>query len=343
MATTTPAIDFSNIDYLTLFATIFIAAVGWIVALVLQRSNAKHEHRIQVRYEIYKELLKSTKETQNKLVQLATVSSPFILMDSCMIGFELGLTKDYKGSFIPITEQECLFEGEKKWTKFTQDIYANYFAFINQYNEMLYLFGGWAAAIEPLIKTQTVFTREINILTERVKLAADNLASFTSKHGHDWRKWNKAIAESYVSQIRDDSQTMGSYLHDFAALIHNELLSKYFSYQKPIRKTLDPKYKVLTESGLVERVDTEKLKDMALYKKELIELVNSKLNKILDSNGYISEEYKNYLVSIKQETCPECKNVIEVIETEHDSDHYSFLFTCGHGWKTQKVEEGISL
>lgn len=343
MGTTTQNIDISNVDFLTLFATILIAITGWIIALLLQRSNAKHEHKIQVQYDIYKELLKSGQETQNKLHKLGAISPPFILMDSSMISFELNLTKEYKGIFIPITEQECLFEGEQKWSKFVQATFSDYFAFTNQYIEMLYIFSGWSAAIEPLIKTQTAFTKEMDILRERVKLAADNLQSYSSKHGHDWRTWNRDVVESYISQIRDDSYAMGTYLGDFMTLIHNELLSKYFNYQKPIRKTLDPKYKVFTENGLVERVDTEMVKKMTGFKKDLTKIVSSKLEETNREGGYISDEYKGFLVSIKGGICPDCKNPIDVLEAKIESDSFSFRYTCGHGWKGVAIREEISV
>ena len=343
MGTTTQGINIPNIDYLTLFATIFIAILGWIFALWLQRSNAKYEHQIQVKYDIYKELLKSGQETQNKLHKLSAVSSPFILMKSSMISFELNLTKEYKGLFIPVTEQECLFEGEQKWSKFVQSIFSDYFAFTNQYIEMLYIFGGWSAAIEPLIKTQTAFAKEMDILRERVKLATDNLQFYSSKHGHDWRTWNRDELESYISQIRDDSYTMGTYLGDFMSLIHNELLSKYFDYQKPVRKTLDPKYKVFTENGLVERVDTEMVKKMVGFKKDLTKVVSSKVEETDREGGYISDEYKEFLVSIENGICPDCKNPIDVLEAKTESDSFSFRYTCGHGWKGITIREEISV
>jgi len=323
--------------------TIFVAIIGWIIALLFQRNNAKHQHKIQVQHDIYKELLKSGQETQNKLNKLAIISSPFILMDSSMVSFELNLKKEYKGVFMPVTEQECLLDGEKEWLKFVKSVFDSYFAFTNQYIEMLYIFNGWSAAIESLIKTQNSFSKEMDNLLERVKLSADNLQSYSSKHGHDWRTWNKEVVESYISQIRNDSYTMSSYLGDFMALIHNELLSKYFSYQKPSRKTLDPKYKVFTENGLTERVDVEMVKKMNGFKKDLFKMVSNKLDEVNDRGGYISDDYKGFLVSIKEGICPDCKNPINVIEEKVESDSFVFNYTCGHGWTGTCIKEVVSV
>lgn len=255
MSTSTPVIDISNIDHQTLIATIIIAILGWIVALVLQRSNTKHQHKIQVRYDIYKQLLKVTEQTQDKINKLATAYPPFILMESSMIPFNLKIPKEYKGAFIDRSEHECVFEGEKEWNKFVAGIFDDYFAFTNQYLEMVYIFEGWAAAIEPLIKTQKVFTEEVNVLRDVIYKNASKLQCYANENEHDWRKWNKEEIEAISKEIRDKTYTIGMYLHDFMVLVHNELLSKYFKYQKPIRKTLDPEYKVLTKDGLVIRLE----------------------------------------------------------------------------------------
>ncbi|HDY73024.1 MAG TPA: hypothetical protein ENH86_00420 [Candidatus Jorgensenbacteria bacterium] len=65
-------------------------------------------------------------------------------------------------------------------------------------------------------------------------------------------------------------------------LVTNELLSKYFTYQKPIRKTLDPKYKVLTKDGLVIRLQKD-------HKRLLAESEE----RIRKAKEKVSEEHKN--------------------------------------------------
>ena len=255
MGTSTPIIDFSNVDQLTLVVTMAVAIFGWIVALLLQRSNAKHQHKIQVRYDIYKQLLKASEQTQDQINQLAAMSPPFILMRSCMIPFDLKIPKEYKGSFIPRTEQECVFEGEQKWTEFVSSVFDAYLSFTSQYLEMLYIFEGWAAAIQPLNKTQKIFTEEVNCLKDEIHKQAGLLQMYTVKNGHDWRKWEQKDVETIMNKIREDTYAIGMYMHDFMVLVHNELLSKYFRHRRLIRKTLDPKYKVLTKEGIVVRLE----------------------------------------------------------------------------------------
>jgi hypothetical protein len=257
MGTSTQIIDFSNVDQLTLLVTIFVAILGWIIALVLQRSNARHQYKIQVRYDIYKQLLKCAEQTQGKINDLATIFTPFIFIESSMISFQLKIPKEYKGEWIPRNEQECLFEGEQKWTEFTRSVFDKYFAFTNQYLEMLYIFEGWAAAIEPLIKIQKIFTKEVDTLKMGINRLANELQRYTMTKGHDWRRWNKKEVEAITEKIRNDSHAIGMYLHDFMVLVHNELLSKYFKYEKPIRKTLDSSYKVLTNDGIVVRLEED--------------------------------------------------------------------------------------
>jgi hypothetical protein len=257
-----------NIDYLTLFATMFLAICGWIVALLLQRSNAKHQHKIQVRYDIYKELLKCYEKTQAAIINVGIMYAPFSLMKSSMIPFDLKLDKQYKDTWIPYNEFECVFEGEKTWTKFVQEALNNNSGFNKQYIEFLYLFGGWEAAMEPLIKTQLTLNKEVGILKDKISKRLSELQMFITRKGNDWRRWNEKEIESILEEIRVDANTISCYLGDFMTLVHNELLSKYFKYQKPLRKTLDPNYKVLTKEGILVRLEDD-------YKRKLKEFLET--------------------------------------------------------------------
>ncbi len=334
-------IDFSSVDQLTLIATIFIAIVGWIIALLIQRSNAKHEHRIQVQYDIYKELLKAAKDTQDRLNTLGATAAPLILMDSCMIAYELKIPKKHGDIFVPTSEIECLLDGERKWSEFTKKVFSDYFAFTNQYIGMSYIFSGWISAISPLIKAQETLAKETDILREKVYAASQELQSCTHVHGHDWRKWDRAEIEKLITEIRDASQTIGIYIHDFMVLAHNELLSKYFDYKKPIRRTLGPEYKVLTSEGLVVSLDKEKIKEMIVNKEKLTEIITQKLKEAQPQS--MSEEYENYLLSTKSGICSTCKNPIEVYEAEILNDSFMFKFTCGHSWNGISLKEKITI
>lgn len=245
----------SDVDHLTLAVTILLTVVGWLFALWLQRNNAKHEHKIQVRYDIYKQLLKSSQETQGKLGELGAISPPLILMGSSMIPFNLKLKKEYKGEWIPYSEHECISEGGQKWLDFIREAFDKYFAFVNQNHEMLIAFEGWEAALESLMPAQKVFSKEVSKLSRKIHRNISKLQMYSSEHDYDWRKWNKEEIESIANRIRDDSMTITTYVSDLMTLAHNELLSNYFNYQKPIRKTLDPKYKVLTSEGLILRLE----------------------------------------------------------------------------------------
>jgi low affinity Fe/Cu permease len=51
-----------TIDIFTVSITIGIAVFGWLISLLLQRKNLKDQHRIQVKYDIYKEFVLLRKE-----------------------------------------------------------------------------------------------------------------------------------------------------------------------------------------------------------------------------------------------------------------------------------------
>ncbi len=273
----------SDIDYLALAVTILLAVVGWLFALWLQRNNAKHEHKIQIRYDIYKQLLKSSQETQGKLGELGAISPPLIFMESSMDPFNLKLKKEHKGEWVPYNEHECISAGGKKWSDFIREAINKYFAFVNQNHEMLIAFEGWEAALEPLMPAQKVFSKEVNKLNRKIHRNISKLQMYSSEHGYDWRKWNKEEIESITNCIRDDSITITTYVSDLMTLVHNELLSNYFNYQKPIRKTLDPKYKVLTHEGLILRLEDDherKLKEAIERNKREFEEESKEINKL---------------------------------------------------------------
>jgi hypothetical protein len=256
---------FSNIDKLTLAVTILLAIIGWLVALWLQRSNARHEHKIQVWYDIYKQLLKCSQETQGKLAELGAMSSPLILMETTMIPFNLKLKKEYKDECIPYNEQECLHDGEKKWLDFIRDAYDKYFSFVGNNNEMLIAFEGWEAALKPLMHAKKVFSNESSTLSRKIHRDIGKLQMYNIEHGHDWRKWKKDEIDLIVNQIRENSFIISCYISDLMTLVHNELLANHFKYKKSVRETLDPKYKVLTQEGLILRLEDnheQKLKEI---------------------------------------------------------------------------------
>lgn len=122
-------------------------------------------------------------------------------------------------------------------------------------------------------------------------------------------------------------------------LIHNNLLSKYFRQKRPIRKTLDPEYKVLTKEGIVERVDWKKVRKMESYKKELIEIAQ----KQIEGSEIVSQEYKDFLNSIVNEICPSCKTLLLVISAENNEKNFSFKYACGHGWKGFTLEDSLTI
>ncbi len=230
-----------NLDTLTLAVTILLAVIGWIFALWLQQKGTKQQHKIQIRYEIYKQFVHLHKEVQDAISKLSARSSPpFILMESSMIPFQLGLKKQYKDVWLPYNEQECLFEGEKKWTEYTQELYKDYSRFSEKMIQFSYIFEDWEGALEPLLQTKKILGTEIENQKKIISQQLSELQSYTSKHSHDWRKWDQKEVEAITQKISTSAMTITSYLSDFMVLIHNQLLSTYFGHKRPTRKTLDP-------------------------------------------------------------------------------------------------------
>jgi hypothetical protein len=241
--------------------TIVIAVSGWIFALLLQSWNIRQSHRVEVRYDIYKQLIFLYKPVQNAVSQLsAHTSAPFIQMDASMIPFNLKLEKEYKGTWMPYTESECVFEGEKKWSKFTQTLMDDYFDYIKKYISILYVIENWSAAVKPLLPTKKILHAEVDKINHEILEDLRILQGYAIKHGHDWRGWNQKEIEDILLRVSEKTYTIGAYLSDFLTLLHNQLLSGYFWYKKPLRRTLYPNYKVLTKKGIVVRLERKREK-----------------------------------------------------------------------------------
>lgn len=240
---------------------IILALFGWIFALILQNINTKQQLRAEIKYDVYKQLVSLHKETQDSLaVLMAKARPPFILMEASMISFDLKLKKEYKGEWIPYSESECLFEGTTKWNSFINDMNSAHFNFGDKYVSMLYILSDWMAPIKNLEETKNILTKEINLIRDNIYKNIKIFQMYSTTSDNDWRKWNKEEAKNMANDISNDAQLIGSYISDFMVLVHNELLSGYFKYKRPTRKTLDEKYKVLTKKGIVVNLETDKKK-----------------------------------------------------------------------------------
>jgi len=324
-----------NIDTLTLAVTILLAVIGWLIALWIQQRGTKQQHKIQVRYEIYKQFVQIHKEAQDAISKLGAHSSPpFILMESSMIPFQLGLKKQYKDMWLPYNEQECLFEGEQKWTSYTQELYSHYSKFSEKFLQLLYITEDWEAALEPILPTKNILNKEVENQKRLIHTLISELSSYSSKHDHDWRKWDQKDVEIIIQKISESSMSIGTYIGDFMVLTHNELLSSYFGHERRTRKTLDPSYKVLTKDGIIENVDHKLVKDMEKWKMQLIVSVKSHLERLDDQTPEAKE-----LRSLVDDTCPHCGTALMVMETKNTPDGVLFAFACGHNraLKDEKV------
>lgn len=333
-----------NIDSWTLIATIFLAIIGWLVSLWLQRKNLKDQHRTQIQYDIYKQLVQARKELQEPLNDLgASVVTPFILMDSSMIPFTLKLKKQYKNSWFEYSESECLLDGEQKWNKYVNGIKDSVSKFINKYIIFISIFEDWEAALSKLINTKNILAYEIQKLKKSIDSHADYFQTISSEKGHDWRNWDRKDLEMRTNDIRDCAFTIGSYINDFMVLAHNELMAKYFNHKRSMRITLDPKYKVLVKDMLIENVDHKKVAEMKINKDKVISYAQALLDRSLPPKGTIDPDYEKFLRSVISGFCPTCNNPIEVYSFEESDNSFCFNYLCGHSWKGITIEETISV
>lgn len=320
----------------SLLVAITLPVIGWIISLLLQRKNLKDQHRVQIRYDIYKEIVLVRKEVQNSIIKLGShMSSPMILMEVSMIPFKLNLKKEVNGVFVPWSEQECLFEGEKKWNDFVQKSFSLYFEFSNNFLKLLAISEDWAAALEPLLPTQNILSREVERLKNEIHNSLSTLQAYATNNGHDWRNWNTTEIDLLLNKVNDASFTVSSYLHDFMVLIHNELLSSYFKFNRQTRKTLDSKFKVLVKGEIIENLDEDLIKKTEILKNDIINFAKRELQE--SNSDQCSVCLENIKISnlIISSICQECKSPLLILSSEKVNDIISFKYACGHGWQYQ--------
>lgn len=318
-----------DVDKQTLVVTILLAIFGWIIALFLQRSNAKHQHRIDILYDIYKQFVDTHKSVQNSLSQLgAQTSPPFILMEACMIPMQ----------FNSKTEQQCVFEAEKQWRDFVNNLFKANSDFLNQYLELRYIFADWAAPLRKLIPVQDILEKTIGRIAQQINTNLKFLQSYETEHGHDWRRWNQKDIEKVLADIRDESTDIGTYLSDLIVMIHNNLLSKYFKWKRPIRATLDKKYKVLTPRGFINNINYKLIRKI----RRNYDLLLKKIKGESEKSG-AANDYKDILQAAIDRKCPNCKNNLEVIDIYVDEKSFYFNFICGHSWKGVNFNESFKI
>ena len=183
--------------------TILLAVIGWIIALFLQRLNVRHQHKVDIHYDIYKQFIQLHQDLQNTLAEFgAKTSTPFILMESSMIPFQLKLKKQYKEVWLEYTEMECLIEGENKWTAFARELQQKNIELNDKYIAILYLFGDWTAALKSLLPTKDILAKEVNQRREQISENLSLLQMYTTNNGHDWRIWNRDKVEEITKKIQ---------------------------------------------------------------------------------------------------------------------------------------------
>ena len=334
----------TNITDYTLIVTITVAVVGWIIAIVLQRKNLKDQHKIQIKYDIYKQLVQAKSDIQEPLNKLgASVVTPFILMDSSMIPFTHNLKKQYKDAWVDYTESECLMDGGKKWNDYFYDLQKSASEFMNEYIKLMGIFENWESALSKLIPVRNILFAEINRLKKNIDNQISFFQMYSVEKGYDWRKWDRDDLNKRAENIRDSSFEIGSYINDFIVLANNKLMAQYFGYYRESRKTLDPKYKVLTLKGLVENVDKEKVEEMKLNKERLISHAQGSLDRSLPPNGNIAPDYEFFLRSVINGKCPVCNNPIEVYSMNLSDNDFCFNYICGHSWKGFTVSDTLTI
>lgn len=336
-------IKLNNMDY-TLVVTIFVAVLGWIIAIVLQHRNIRNQHKVQIRYDIYKQLVQAKKDTQDPLNSLGvSIVTPFIIMDSSMIPFEHKFKKKYKDVWVDYTEGECLAEGEQKWNIYVNNIRKAYSEFVGEYIKLMSIFENWESALSKLINARKTLFAEIERLKKNINSQVDFLSSYYIKNGHDWRKWNKDELDKRAKDINYSAGEIGSYINDFLVLAHNELVAKYFNYYRQLRKPLSPEHRVLSLNGLIDNTDYEKVAEMKVNKEKLLSHAQKLLDRGLSPNSKIASDYEAFLKSVIAGICPVCKNPIEVFSVDETEDGFSFHYLCGHNWTGVTVKDQIAV
>lgn len=232
-------VDFKYFE--TTSGALLIAIAGWLIALLLQNYKITKEHRNKIKYDIYRELLKISRETNDSITSLVVFFPSFILMEAAMIGSD--------------PEPQKLFKSGQEWLKMVTGLQDNLSNFSDKYINLLYLFEGWSAALSSLSVAEGVLKTQIDAQLVQLRNDVQLFQMYTVSHGYDWRVWDKDDVNKIAERIRDAATIIQCYVSDYMVLVHNELLPEYFGHERPLRMPRDSKYLVLTKEGLVQRVE----------------------------------------------------------------------------------------
>jgi len=318
---------------LTLIVPIVIAIAGWIIAVIIQGYTLRKKHRIDIRYDIYKQFVTLHKKLEKNLHQFsANTLDPFLQMKGAMIPSTIEILNK--------STSNCLQDANKIWLDYYEKLQSNYFQFNDEYLNMLYLFEDWNAPLEKLLSTTNTYSQVVNHLQGNIYKNLSTLQLYQSKADYDWRNWDQKEIKDIIESIKSDILDISYYTIDLMILIHNELLGKHFRQKRLIRKTTSEKYKVLTKKGICIRLDKTLIKKLAKNKKVLINVIEQ----ALDTETIPTQEnLKKSISLLKNGVCPKCKNKIDIYNIEKKDGYIFFKFTCGDVWETVIRQEKMKV
>lgn len=238
---------------------ICLTIIGWLAAfwfgIKQQRLNIKDSAKLKV----YEDLSKKYEEFQNSAIELTT---------KFLIGFPMSLIESERDmpkrllQLKKITDSQKIFlaeiEGKQKAFKRANDYVTEVREveqlFSKSFLEFWKLFETWSALTPSLKNALRVLVSEYTTLSKRIH---DHIFFLITLDKYNSEKWNKSDIDSRNKQIWEDTNEFSVYVVDFMALIHNELVTPLLGHTKEIRRTRDPKLKVLTKGGLTIRVETD--------------------------------------------------------------------------------------
>lgn len=200
---------------------ILISALGWIATYWFVVRAQKKQHKNEINHEVYKELIESLDQYAAELSEFSNKLQAFHFISTLM---KAGIEEK------PIRE----------WTNDVRNIGSEM-----KFHLFLQKWESYEIFLQNLNTVKTTFNNEQKSVMQEfyeLLLFQDPVTAI---------KKDKADFEKKLNKLWERTAELSIYILDIKIVLQNNFYKQYGLKKIPFRKPEDPKYKILTEKGLV--------------------------------------------------------------------------------------------
>jgi len=188
------------------FSVLLVAVLGWLFTVWLQNKNIKDNLKVQIKYNIYKQLVVVNKNIQVSMDKIAT-----------------------QVRFATINNFDFSLE---KWNLFVSNLKNTYFEFFDQYYSLLCVFDDWMVALASLQLSKKTMYEILNKEQENIFQQYILLETYASNKGINLVEWDKKDINNILGKIDGSIDKIQNSINPFMSECQKELIGESFDYEK---------------------------------------------------------------------------------------------------------------